>query len=378
MINFKNILLVVLLAAPGLARAQSAQELDNTQAQLNQQMGRLDEITRVHGNYILIRDGRVNGPGGFYPDMSQWFTDTAGWVKRWDSVLLSIKGENLANAAQLGRVKIELQKRLEELTDLKKRADLTRAKGQTAINMLAPLRSFPENYIPQYGEAIKFLNQQPIALKKQLILSVSHFDKESIDTLEKIYLILDKIVDTKATALALRFPELDATVKEVKAALLAMKTVDREYYALQRLYDEIYTVMGSDEQPYKTQKLLAAFLVEGEAAKKRIQADISIPRSVKDNGVKRIGALSGSLEDYVRTQFLSDPAPIMFRRWYEATVLDPGGLRDQCLSSPPSYKIDCMLLKSYLIDPTKLAQFNDGQLRELEALIERVKQGPLH
>ncbi|MBC7531862.1 MAG: hypothetical protein H7318_09805 [Oligoflexus sp.] len=83
--------------------------------------------------------------------------------------------------------------------------------------MLAPLRSFPENYIPQYGEAIKFLNKQPIALKNQLTISVSSFDKVSIDTLEKIYIILDKIVDTKATALALRFPELDATVKEAGA-----------------------------------------------------------------------------------------------------------------------------------------------------------------
>jgi hypothetical protein len=360
------------------AADMTAEDIDKRQAELNQQMNRVDEIARIHGTYVLLRETRVAGAAGFYPRMTAWFSSVAGWINRWGTITASLGGDQLASSARLAMVRSEVAARLEELEKLKLEAQSIRSLGVDAAQRVAGLRRVPLSYVAGYEEPIRVLNQQLDNLQGQLNNSLRRFDDKTVAVMDEVANVMQNLIENKGTALALRYPELEATVKEVNMALLTMQQVDREVVRLAQLDAEVFHVFYELNQPYHAIKLLKRFEDEASAVQRKIQNNPQIPAGVRRVGLQKIDALISSRREDIALQLNSYPASQRFADFYQSEVLGPGGLFERCQAPIPPKDLDCLLLRSYLIDPAKLGLFGDRELGVAEEMILKVKEGPLH
>lgn len=377
--NAHKILALVGMLMAAASPAQTRQELDDREARIKQLNSRGKEFALAHGTYVVIRDVNLNGASGFQSEVKKWFADASKWMSAWETLIQNLNGQNLANVANLDSIKLEVQEQLNSLNVLRGRLEKIRARGVDAQTELSQIPRYSTNYIPNYGEPIKAFNQQLDNLQKQTSLSLGYFSAESAVRMEAMAEKLQQLVNSKAAMLALNYPELENTLREVESALNTIRLVDRHVHAVtsraldvrkEFLDGRVYSAIANLNK-------LKQYAKENQAL---INTQRVIPEVLRANGSQQIQKAIDDLDAEFKSHLNFSPAKTRFVSWYDRQMNNRfEGVLQPCKASVPPKHLDCMLLKTVAgFNAAQLQAMTDGQLEYIEKTLLRVKEGPIH
>lgn len=374
-------ILLATLSAPVALQAQTptAAEMDAKQARLNEQMNRLDEIERAFGIFVNLRDQKVSGPGGSQARLQAWYSKTNSWLNNWASIVAAIKDESLANPYNLEATKNQVSEQYTKLLEIQDELNQCEAQVNDLKKILAGIPVFPADYITGYEAQVSAFNQQIAALGTNLTESMKLARSGHIEKMQGIAERLKQAVSVKAAILVLRFPELESKLREVELALTAVVTVDRYTNEAARLDDKVAKAF-SDGRVYAAQALLQDLVRLGEKHSASITSDTSIPPQVKKLGLSQLDAIISTRQEVTASLLRASSAAERFQTYYEKEVGTGtgSGLLARCSAARPPQNLDCLLLKTILVQPDKLHLLTDSQRGIMEKTLDRVKEGPLH
>lgn len=376
-------LLILLCSLNGAAAIQAqtptAAEMDAKQAQLNEQMNRLDEIERAHGIFVNLRDQKVSGSGGSQARLQAFYSKSNSWLNNWATIVSAIKDESLANAYNLEATKNQVAEQYKKLLEIQEELTQCEAQVNGLLKILAEIPTFPADYIKGYDAQVGAFNQQVAALGKNLTESMKLARSGHTEKMQSIAERLKQAVSVKAAILAMRFPELESKLREVEMALAAVVTVDRYTNQVTMLDDKVAKAF-TDGRVYAAQALLQEMVQLGEKLSESITNDTTIPPQVKKLGLSQMNAIISTRQDVMASLLKASTAAERFQRYYEREIGSGtgSGLLARCSAAQPPQNLDCLLLKTILVKPDKLYLLTDAQLGIMEKTLDRVKEGPLH
>jgi|GEM_PF-4462342 hypothetical protein len=367
----------LVLAASVPALGQTRYQLDQKQAQLNEQSRALDEVSKTFGQYVILRDQVLNGTDGFYVQSRQWFTDSAQWLSEWTPLVSALEGQTLANGDDAARVTASLNKQLSALKDLLSRQEQIIGRAQTTIRQFQSLQRADTQKLGAFAASGENFNAQVNQVQGELTKSVILFSTQLGGSLQDIATRLDRLLVLKLQKLALDFPQLVTSLKEVESTLLSIRLVDAEVSRLVALDLKVLEAFNKG-RVYAAQSLFVQLEGSAKQLESKLAAESLLAAGAKQNGVTRIQSIVSKRKAELESGLALLTRKQRFTSYYRSEVISPvTGMVRRCRAPVIPKNIDCALLRSIVFPEPQIAAMTEDQQAYIEATLDRVKEGPI-
>lgn len=354
---------------------ESRKSSGDRQARLAEQLARIDEIVRWHGEYRVIRDTMYNGPHGLVHMGEAWTTAAQAWVKQGFNLVgnLRVLQGQLSDSVAQTQVRNEAAQLRRDWSALVRAAALMRVRGfalQGRLHCLGPLNV---GQVGGYEDATRFANERYTELVEATKGTLSAFGEHKIAVWESaiattIEVIVAALQKASVAVPALR-AELEYTVQAIEAELELAPIVGD----VEASYEEFRSMM-LEYRVFRAEEALNSLryrclLATAHLARTGIDPEFS----------------SGPANDIRRIQ---KAAETMFERQV-GLLGTKGNIAKNLRVSMPSLLKDCqdaerrryrncsVAKKLQGIDVRHIEIMTDAELKFVELSLERAKGGPL-
>jgi hypothetical protein len=382
---WNTLVLLLGLSAPMAQGQMTSQytpyELDILEAHLNKQWKRIEEFNGAYAKFLAIRQDLILN--GYEKDVRSWYQDVSGWLEAWSHILATMNSPALVDMQVQRDVTQAMKNQLTILDALLQRIPLIQKKGSEAMKGLNELPLFTSDYIDvleysrddSYGPQIEQYKKQLDQAKSNLQMAEAAFARTQIDKLNAIGYGLEGILLLKIKTVLVNAPILEEALRETKAALDQLRSVDILMARLESERTQIASEIAA-QKIFFAKEHMTQWKAKGEAAVQEIEGNPRLDEIVREHSRRVWEIKVKGIEETYRTVTAGRSELSIFAAFYNAELYGPFGMVKSCLQTPRPRTIDCNLLRTVQgFKRSQIMRLKPEQAAYIESLLVKARQG---